>query len=756
MGYYGIMILTILFDPLLSVAAVLAAFLLMIWPGYALLHILRCGRHRWPAALFAGPAVTLALWIIALSGSAWASIPLERISGPIWIASLLLAALGLALRISVNRQIAAGANETRRQLWLLWAIAALLPLLMMPATLRYGIGDFVNSTYPDPWSYVMVADYLSAIPRGAEGGLSALHQYASHLMNVRNASSAILAHLAIGLGGVKTDQTMTLFCLLVLFANTSALIAFGRTVFKRAEPAACLALLAGLGWPANIVFAGNFDQLLLLPLLPVIAALAVRAGSSSGLWSASLLIGILGAAALYAYVELVFLGLVVAIAFVIPPDSNFRTAIGRAVLVCCIAAPIIVLLTWPGFEALLRMLTGQYAAASGAVRPGEGYFAGLASPWRLPAAVSALGGEFQGMRWNWVPWVIGAHLCAVTLVGAWHERRRWPILLVFGAIAVAFIHFAYRERYSYGGYKIVSVNIWMLGFLTVAGGVWLTERATKWLPNQIMIRALIASTLFVVTLDRTIVQANVVHYKFNALEQTKYREAFTISGIVKNTPTLLSVRDDVANQWAVFYLSDTPLLIAPYRRYMAQAHVIPFMERAKPVDPAGIRYVVTDRSDTVRAPLSGGRRVWEGQAYILWSVADANWAIIADVSNSNGTEANGIWLGDQETEFLVVAGTSGPATFTATVQRGPRASPGNTEYRVVLKDAVGNHQTMLQLGQNRLPVDLAAGRASIAVTIKEPVSSHIPGNGDLRSMILDLTDYGIERVNERQHGVEKQ
>ena len=167
---------------------------------------------------------------------------------------------------------------------------------------------------------------------------------------------------------------MTLFCLLVLFANVSALIAFARTIFGDAKPAACLALLAGLGWPANIVFAGNFDQLLLLPLLPLIAALALRAGSGVSLWSASILIGILGAAALFAYIELAFLGLVVALAFVIPPDAGLRPAIGRAILVCCIVVPIIVILTWPGFEALLRMLTSQYAMVDGAVRPGEGYF----------------------------------------------------------------------------------------------------------------------------------------------------------------------------------------------------------------------------------------------------------------------------------------------------------------------------------------------------------------------------------------------
>ncbi|WP_210253740.1 hypothetical protein [Bradyrhizobium sp. S69] len=68
-------------------------------------------------------------------------------------------------------------------------------------------------------------------------------------MNTRNTSSAILAHLAIGLGGVKADHAVTLFCLLVLFANVSALNGFARTVFGRAEPAVGLALLAGVGCP---------------------------------------------------------------------------------------------------------------------------------------------------------------------------------------------------------------------------------------------------------------------------------------------------------------------------------------------------------------------------------------------------------------------------------------------------------------------------------------------------------------------------
>jgi hypothetical protein len=48
-------------SPLLSIFTVLIAFLLMIWPGYALLHVPGHGRHRWSGALFAGPGLTLAL-----------------------------------------------------------------------------------------------------------------------------------------------------------------------------------------------------------------------------------------------------------------------------------------------------------------------------------------------------------------------------------------------------------------------------------------------------------------------------------------------------------------------------------------------------------------------------------------------------------------------------------------------------------------------------------------------------------------------
>jgi len=158
---------------------------------------------------------------------------------------------------------------------------------------------------------------------------------------------------------------------------------------------------------------------------------------------------------------------------------------------------------------------------------------------------------------------------------------------------------------------------------------------------------------------------------------------------------------------------------------------------------------VTDREAAIRAPVFGARRHWDGQAYILWDVEDTDWSVIADVSNREGIESSGIWLGPK-TEFLIMTGRGGPATLTAIAQPGPQAEPGSGQFRITLEDAAGKKQTVLRLGENRIPVDLAAGRGTFAITIEEPVSGSVPGDSDLRPTVLHLTEYSIERGGPRQ------
>jgi hypothetical protein len=260
----------------------------------------------------------------------------------------------------------------------------------------------------------------------------------------------------------------------------------------------------------------------------------------------------------------------------------------------------------------------------------------------------------------------------------------------------------------------------------------------------------IAAVILSTALDRTIVQAHIIEYRQNALRQDGYREAMTIASMVADAPTLLSVRDDVANEWAVYYLSRPPLLILPYRRYMAQAHVIPFMERARAVNPSAIEFVVTDRNDALRAPLSGAKRIWNGQSYSLWRIDREDWAVVAEARNPNGVEPGGLWLGVPKTEFLTVTARGGSATFTVMVQPGPSALPETTRLHAVLEDGSGRRPILLQPGENRLQLVLAPGRATFAITVEEPPSAAFSNHGDNRPLILHLTDYSIQRGGEGQ------
>jgi hypothetical protein len=736
-----------------SIAMAFFLFFLMTWSGYALLHLVGLGSNRWPCAIFAGPAVIVALWTIVLSGAVWALVPLNLIAIPTWALTISLAAIGLGLRLSVRGHSAETGDYDH--LWSAVAVvaAALIPLLIMPATFRYGLANFGNSTYPDSWSYVAVADTLMTVTRTADGGLPALHQYAAHLGASRNSAYALLAFLSFGLGGIKPDQVVVLFCLCLLFANAVALIAFAGTAFGRVGPAMIgLVLLAGLGWPADIVATGNFDHLLLLPLMPSVAALALIAGGDpatrdANLLGASLVIGAFAAAAMYAYPELAFFGFLTAISFFVVPNTTLRLRVRRAILLACIALPVAALLIRPGFSDLLIALKGQFGLATSTNRPGDGFFPGILSRLHVAEAVWALGREYLISRWPGVAAAIAVVLAITTATGVWSERRRWSVVLALCATTAAFIHFAYRARYDYAVYKIVSVNFWMISFFTIAGWIWLAKRANA--NRQFQVGVVIAPVLalIVITTIRTLVQITRTDFNRNARQQQNFREATKIAAIIGKEPTVLAVHDPLANQWGVFYLTTTPILVAPYRMYMAQLHVIPFMERATPVEPAAIQYIVTDRNDKRRAIVSGARRIWDGEVYSLWNIEQPDWSVIADVNNPNGNKSDALdywtWLGSQAAEFLVVMPRASHARLVGKFYPGPRAPTGPDGIRLEVNDTSGRHEIVVREISAIVPLVLSAGKTSITIKIADQPGGDLSSRGDARIAMVRLTNFTI-------------
>ena len=324
-----------------------------------------------------------------------------------------------------------------------------------------------------------MADYLTHVPRGTEGGLSPIDQYASHMMHIRNASSALLGHLSM-LFGVQADEVLTLYSLLVLFANACALSVFAATVFDRTRPATNFLLISGYTAPALVLYFANLDQLLLLPMIPCIAAVAIKSGMDQTPARSAVLLGILIAAATYAYIEMAFLGVVVALSFIVLPVERFRTSLVRVAIAASILVPLALLLTWPALSPLLNMLKSQYTSATMPVRPG-GYF---------PAPTSDL---------FWFP--AGMLLACFAVAGAWIERRRWTVNLGLAAVVALSLYFTFHEVYLYGTYKILSINFWLLCFFAVVGSECALEvfRPASWFNGRWLSNAGTAAIFIVLT-----------------------------------------------------------------------------------------------------------------------------------------------------------------------------------------------------------------------------------------------------------------
>ena len=609
---------SLLSQPAFSLAMTLAALAFMVWPGYAVLHVLGLGRHRWSAALFAGPTITLALWIISLSGAAWTSIPLPNVFGPVWMSTAVLAVIGLGLWVSARQKIKRDQNLMMKSLFL-WSLTMVLPLAVMPTIFNFGLSIFANSTSADSWAYVAVADYLSTVVRGTDGGLSSLHQFAASFSTVRNASSVLLAFLANGLG-TRSDQSMVIFCIIVVFANASALVAFAQTLFGKAAMTAALVLLAGFAIPAIIIHYGNFDQLLLLPMLPVIAALAFRASNDFNLTTTSFLIGSLAAAAFLTYVELAFFGIAVALTFFVPPRTAFHLVLIRISVLAAIAAPTFLLFASPGLIPLLDMLRIQIVAATSIARPGDaGQLTELISRLGLFGAMRSLPPQFLSPSLILLVVTIMMVSVFVIAAGAWFERRHWVRLVGLAVVGLAAAHFLFDERYVYAVYKIVTVNFWMIGFFAVAGGTLIHDRLQTYLPQRLRSAPAIAAAIFSLTFVAVVTKYSVHQFDGLAERQKNRREILTIAQTIGRDPTLLSVSDDLDNEWAVFYLIETPLIITPYKSYMAGA--VSYMDRANSVDPSLIRFIITGHDDSARAPVGGARRIWDGNVYSLWQKA---------------------------------------------------------------------------------------------------------------------------------------
>ena len=210
-----------------------------------------------------------------------------------------------------------------------------------------------------------------------------------------------------------------------------------------------------------------------------------------------------------------------------------------------------------------------------------------------------------------------------------------------------------------------------------------------------------------------------------------YRTLANLERVLTPEPILVSVDDPMANEWAVYFLRDHLFRLIGYRSYMAQPHVVPSMDRSRPVDLGAVHYVLSDAVLLNDLDAAGQFDVaWADGPYALWRGA----VVLVTVDNPNGNERVGgrsfYWLGKGETSIDLLATSEGDALISAQFTRGP-SLPGAAERRLALSANGGAPQlvTIDRDGEFALPVRVRRGENRVLVhSLDQPtaISPHDP------------------------------
>ena len=328
-------------------SAYLALAAISVLAGFGLLTRLRLPvspLHRW----YLAPGATMLVWAIALGVGVSLGLTLRNLSGPLLALTMVVAILG--------------ALDARRA----WAVAkptgllilAAVPLAVMAMDVAAGLSQYIGGPAQDGWSYVAYGQYLWEWPKGTEGGLAPLYQYAAHLSRARFISSAMLAFFSpmTGAGG-DTQAAAGAFVAWTLFvfgaSCAASAVALG---IRRGWLVLFTAIAVMSPWVYAAVQIHNYDNLMALSFLPV--AMSVLAAAERPGTSVAVLLGAVLAATLYTYPEMsVFVGFGLALAVACrATQDRLWMAWGKT---CLLAGALAALLLIPGRADLAWFISSQ-------------------------------------------------------------------------------------------------------------------------------------------------------------------------------------------------------------------------------------------------------------------------------------------------------------------------------------------------------------------------------------------------------------
>jgi hypothetical protein len=716
--------------------------------GLALLELLYPGLPPW-LRIFLAPTTCLALWAVCLGGGVAMGLPLRFLVGPLWAATLVLAAFG-AWSLGRRRWASELGRDPAR--FGLLALATALPVAALWPFFWYGLSDYPGSIAPDGWSYVAYGQYLWSHHRFQSGGLAPLYEYAAHLSPTRHVSASLLQFF----GGWNEFFVPTLPD---EDAQTGVGVLFAWALYAFGTACAGAGLVAGLrtlwlavylllavhsGWTGNLLYANNFDHAIALAFFPALVTLLAVA--PPGAWRPAVHLGLVAAGLLYTYVEMVpLVGATLLFASVhrwlrdrLPPRAWCLT-LG-------LAAGVALLLMAPYLRSVVVFLESQFRVGL-AVRPGGTAFDGLVALRHHPSAFWALGGEHRATSLLVPRLVLGGLLSLAAASGIWAlaRQRAYTTLFTAALVVAAFGILAFKLRYGYGASKMLIMGWWSIALLPVVG----VARLAPVLPKaRTYAAALVFAGLWV--LASAFHQGAVATRDFASLfhnTMRHFRSVAQIEGIVGRGGVLLAVDDPWANEWAVHFLRDVRLRVGSARSYMTNPGAAAQMKQASPVPLEELVYALTDdRVDGGLGWRSDGRPIWAAGPYRLWRLPRP-WAVIVDIENTNGVESRAgrtvLWLGAGTTALDVLAERAATLNIGGAFGAGPSA-PDLKAFRLLVSTDGGHRQDVtVPPGPGVITVPIRRRLNRITLRPLDPPTRSRASAADPRTLIVALLEVRI-------------
>jgi hypothetical protein len=704
--------------------------------GVGLLQLGRVSLSRRMMLLLA-PTVTHALWALTLGVGVIGGLPVRRFAGGIWLLTGALALYGFRALIAIR-----GPNEQKTVPYdatALLGLSALAPLvLLLPDTL-FGLSSY-GGYGSDGWSYVAFSRYIWDFPKGTEGGLAPLYQWASHLSGNRHVGAGELGLLSMLYRGGDVQAAEGTFVALILFTFCSACAAFAASYGLTFAQTLLYVGVTGLsGWMLSVVQVDNYDFGLALAYFPALAAIVREAQLTD--YQRGWLIASLGAGLFYAYPELapVIFACIGLLMF-----ERLRKTPARAFSPMLWALVVFIALTSPYLKESTQYVTNQTTfALRGAARPGEAYFPGLLVPSQQVSAFWSLGGEFLASGWYRIRLAVGLALTILALAGVLRlaRGREWGLVIVNLLLFLGTVVFIVRHGYAYGAYKFLVLNWWLLIFAVVVGAIGVQaaarSRTTRW-----MVGTLALMPVFLIPMTTGVrLERHRLFLTQHAVDH--FRPAGQVRWITGGKPVGVLVHDPFAAYWAVYFLRDAPVRLLTLPGYLGMPHVRPLIARSSSAPFESIRFLLTDAVDP--GPLiedEGWRLMWRSGPYALWDTQQHGWAVASEVSTPNGFEIYDgqpfFWMGGGPTGVEITANREGTVKLSARFIPGPNLPPGAAALRLRVVPSSGTARAhAIVAGEDAVCLPVTAGTMTWSLTPVDAPVARSP-TGDPRSLLMGV------------------